>query len=104
MIVGAFLVVCGGFGSNRPVEVWSDLRAFSARVASDGAAQHVLAYGGEKEGTDFDYLLKRVWSLSDDWNMVIWAGMFLCGAGILGIILEVAGKRGRVAIEPGRRD
>ena len=105
LAVGAFLVVYGGLCLNRPIEVWSDLKAFSARVASDRTAQHALRYGGESEGTDFGSILKRVWGLSDDWKKVVWAGMVLCGVGVAGIILDVTGRGRRPTVEqPARAD
>ena len=58
---------------------------------------------GEKEGTDFDYLVDRVWGLSDDWPRVILTGILLCVLSVGGIALEIVQKRKEGIIEAARR-
>ena len=98
--IGAWLVWQGGVGHTRPIAVWSDFRAFSARVAEDEATRHALRYGGEEEGTDFEYLLDRVWSLSEDWTKVLLTGFLLCAVSTGGIVIEIVKKRRTRTIEP----
>ena len=95
LCIGAFLVMQAGVGLTRPVAVWSGFTAFSARVADDEAGRHVLAYGGEEEGTDFDDLLDRLGRLSDDWSRVFGAGTVLCLLGAAGIVMEALQGRSR---------
>jgi hypothetical protein len=99
LVVGLCLVVYAGVSQPRPIAVWSDFKAFSARIARDESARHVLTYGGEKEETDFDYLLKRVRGLSDDWKPVIWAALLLCVLGGRGISQETRHNRRKRTIE-----
>ena len=99
LAIGVLLVGYAGISHTRPVAVWSDFKAFSARIAGDQAARHVLDFGGEKEGTDFDHLLDRVWGLSDDWKPVVWAGMLLCAVGVAGFAVETAKTRRKRCIE-----
>jgi hypothetical protein len=103
LAIGIFLVLQGGTGLTGPIAVWSDFKAYSARVARDDTAKHALAYGGEKEGTDFDYLLDQVWSLSQHWKRVIQTGVILCAVAVVGIGVELAANRKRKRIESARR-
>jgi hypothetical protein len=50
LVIGLGLIGYGGISLARPIAVWSDFKAFSARVASDESARHALAYGGERWG------------------------------------------------------
>ena len=73
--------------------VWSEFKAFSARVAEDEGARHALEYGGEHDDTDFDYLLKRVRMLSDGWDTALFIGFFVCFVSGAGIVVELVSRR-----------
>jgi hypothetical protein len=93
LALGLLIVFYAGNFSMMPVHVQSDMLAFASKVEADDTASHVLRYGGEKEGTDFRYLLDRVASLSDGWFSVMWLGVGVSVVSGLGVGLEVASRR-----------
>lgn len=73
----------------KPVLIWSDFRAFQARVAADEQGRHVLNYGGENEERDFEYLLGKIQNLSSAWRPVMWIALAYCLLSLTGILIEL---------------
>lgn len=96
LILGLYVALHSLRSFNAPVQVWSDFKAFSAQVAADESAKHVLKYGGEVEGTDFDYLLKRIWSLHDNWVRCFIVGIVISLLSVIGIWIELKYKKASV--------
>ena len=94
--LGVVLIAYSNFQSRRPIQVWSDLKAFQARVVQSGHAE-VLELGGESNSQTFEGLLKSVWALKDDWSVIPYVGMLL----IFIPILQIASDRKRRNSEPG---
>ena len=92
-MIGVFLIAYGTISSIGPINVWSDFKAFSAKVASDKQGAHVLRYGGEKNGTDFEYLLKKVWDLGKPWTQIIHLGIILSISSLAGITFHLRRER-----------
>jgi hypothetical protein len=99
LALGIYLTFYAGLSYTKPIHIWSDFKAFSARVAADESARHVLSYGGEKEEDDFDDLLKKLSLLSDQWNRVIWIGMLFCLLAGVGIVWEISETRKKKIVE-----
>jgi hypothetical protein len=93
LAAGLCLVMYAARRSSQVISLWSEFKAFSARVAGDEGARHVLKYGGERDDTDFDYLLTRVLMLSVRWDTVMFIGFFVCIVSVAGIILELVSRR-----------
>ncbi|UCC23262.1 MAG: hypothetical protein JSW23_04195 [Planctomycetota bacterium] len=93
LLAGLCLVMYSPRGASEVWDVWSEFKAFSARVAGDEGARHALKYGGERDDTDFDYLLARVRMLSDRWDTALLIGFFVCFVSVAGIILELVSRR-----------
>ena len=77
LLLGLFLVAYSFAISTRPIAVWSDFKAFQARVATDEQAAHALNYGGENDTDNFDALLAKIWAMKNGWRPVGLVGLLL---------------------------
>ena len=86
-VLGLTLIVYSTLQSTHPIRVWSDLKAFEAKVVESGN-QDVLALGGESDRDTFEELLSSIWALQDDWNMIRYVGILLIFIPIFQIALD----------------
>lgn len=77
LLLGIFLMAYAVVMSTRPIAIFSDFKAFEARVVADEKAAAVLHYGGENPSEDFDTLVGKVLSMHFAWRPVGIAGLLI---------------------------
>ena len=97
-LLGLVLIAYSTLQSTHPIAVWSDFKAFQARVAQNDQCADTLKYGGESEHESFDDLITKVWNLKDDWKMIRYVGILL----IFMPVIQIAADRKRRSSEPPR--
>ena len=94
-LLGVVLIAYSTLQSTHPIQVWSDFKAFGAKVVESGHAD-VLKLGGESDHHTFEDLLTSIWALKDDWSMIRYVGILL----IFMPILQIASDRKKKNSEP----
>ncbi len=97
VLLGIFLIIYSLFQSAQTVAVWSDFKAFGARVAEDKQCEEVLKYGGEDKNKSFKNLLNNIWNLKDNWTVVMYTGVLLI---VLSIIQIISNKKKHIEQRP----
>lgn len=88
LLVGAFITAESLVGSQVAVTaIWSDFKAFEARVAADEAGTRILSYGGENDGQNFEQLLDRLRNLPLEARNKI-PGILVMILSVIGLFLE----------------
>lgn len=97
-LLGVVLIAYSTLQSTHPIAVWSDFKAFQARVAQNDQCADILKHGGESEHKCFDDLITKVWNLKDAWRMIRYVGILL----IFIPVIQIAADRKKRDREPAR--
>jgi hypothetical protein len=91
MLCGATIPFAQVLHQSSVVQVWSDFKAFGAKVAQTANGEKILAMGGERDSEHFDDLTDKLWRLQRD-RASMWLGgvVFLLSAAGLGIEINKA--------------
>jgi hypothetical protein len=100
-VIFCLLIICGVAVAVQPplheahvVAVWSDFKAFGAKVSALDNADVIWSMGGEDDTENFDDLLDKLWELQSHGKSVM-LGFVIFSLSSLGLILDIA--RGRTA-------
>jgi hypothetical protein len=93
LLLGAFITAESVIGSRAAVvAIWSDFKAFEARVAADDAGARILKYGGESDSQNFDQLLRSLWDLPLE-SRNKFPGILVMILAATGLIIEIKKKK-----------
>ncbi|NCC61404.1 MAG: hypothetical protein EOM12_10785 [Verrucomicrobiae bacterium] len=86
LLLGLVMIYHGATSSAAVVNLWSDFKAFGAKVDQDDQARHVLEYGGESDKSDYETLVKELWSTSNRFDPVTNWGLIQTILSAVGLI------------------
>lgn len=100
LLAGLFLAfIAPAFQRASTTALWSDFKAFEARVRADEAGERVLNYGGENPKESFQQLLKQLWQLPKPMLPRIIGVLISISSGI-GLLLLSRSNRAEHALQP----
>ena len=89
ILCGLAIAVQSGLRQARVVALWSDFKAFEARVAELDNGKAVLSLGGESSSENFEGLVDRLWRLERSSARGIMLGLLVFTLSALGLVLDL---------------
>jgi len=88
MLCGAGIAVQSALHQADVVALWSDFKAFEARVAELDNGKAVMSLGGESSSDNLEGLVAKLWRLERSSAHTIELGLLVFGLSALGLILD----------------
>jgi hypothetical protein len=92
MVTGGLIVIQPAFSRAKIIALWSDFKAFEARVAERTDGKAILALGGESSAESFEDLLRNLWELRGC-TAVPYLGVAVSAVSAVALVLDSRRKK-----------